>query len=227
VPTLNEAEGMREIMPRVKPEWCDQVLVVDGCSSDDTVAYARERGYDVVVQRTKGLRYAYTEGFPHIRGDYVITFSPDGNSIPELIPELIAKAREGYDMVIASRYLGAAKSYDDDAVTRFGNWMFTTMINLLFRGHYTDSMVMYRIYRTSLFRELDLHREFSYWQERLFRTVVGIEPLLSARAAKRKLRISEIPGDEPKRLWGRRKLQIVRWGCAHVVQLLWEVVYWR
>src|SRR4051794_40223674 len=98
VPTLNELEGMRIIMPRVKSEWFEQILVVDGNSTDGTVDYARELGYEVIIQRRKGIRHAYIEAMPAVRGDVVITFSPDGNCVPELIPELIAKMSEGYDM---------------------------------------------------------------------------------------------------------------------------------
>ena len=59
VPTLNEIDGMRAIMPQVDPGWCDQVLVVDGGSTDGTQDYARAQGYDIVVQRQRGIRYAY------------------------------------------------------------------------------------------------------------------------------------------------------------------------
>src|SRR5512137_2141512 len=93
--TLNEVEGMKAIMPQVKKEWCDQILIADGHSTDGTVEYAKEMGYDVYVQKTRGLRFAYQEVWPLIKGDWVITFSPDGNSPPEYIPQLIAKMQEG------------------------------------------------------------------------------------------------------------------------------------
>jgi glycosyltransferase involved in cell wall biosynthesis len=130
VPTLNEIDGMKTIMPKIKPEWCDQILIVDGQSTDGTAEYAREQGYDVVIQQEKGMRHAYMEALPHVKGDVILTFSPDGNSIPELIPDCINKLKEGYDMVIVSRYAKGAKSYDDDAITSFGNWLFTTTIKL-------------------------------------------------------------------------------------------------
>jgi hypothetical protein len=50
----------------------------------------------------------------------MMTFSPDGNSVPELILQLRIKMEEGYDMVIVSRYLGEAASEDDDSITGFG-----------------------------------------------------------------------------------------------------------
>jgi glycosyltransferase involved in cell wall biosynthesis len=228
VVALEEVDGLRAMMPRVKPEWCNQILLVDGDSRDGSVEYARAQGYDVVVQQGRGIRAAYFEGFPHVTGEYVITFSPDGNSVPELIPQLIAKIREGpYDMVIASRYLPPATSDDDDWLTAFGNWMLTRLVNVLHRGHYTDAMVIYRIYRTALFWELDLHRHEAYATEKLLQTDIGVEPLLSVRAAKRRLRVAEIPGDEPPRVGGERKLQPFRWGGAYILQILRECVYWR
>ncbi len=225
--TMNEIDGMRVIMPRIQREWCDQILVVDGNSVDGTVEYAREHGYEVLIQKKKGIRHAFIEAFPLVKGDVVITFSPDGNSIPELIPYLIAKYKEGYDMVIASRYAPGAKSEDDDLMTAFGNWCFTKTINFLHGGRYTDAMVIYRIYRTNLLTELDLDKEESYAPEKLFRTVIGVEPLLSVRCAKRKLKVAEIPGSEPPRIGGERKLLPFRWGGAYLVQFFRELYYWK
>ncbi len=228
VPTLNEIDGMKTVMPLIKPEWCDQILVVDGQSKDGTAEYARKLGYDVVVQQKKGMRHAYMEAWPHVKGDVVLTFSPDGNSIPELIPACIAKMKEGYDMVIVSRYAPDAKSYDDDIVTGFGNWLFTTTINLLHGGHYTDAMVIYRAYRKDLIAELGLDKDSSYeFEERLFGTNVSWEPLLSVRCAKRKLKYIDIPGDEPAREGGERKLQVLRWGAAYMFEVLREVFVWK
>jgi glycosyltransferase involved in cell wall biosynthesis len=223
IPTLNEIDGMKAIMPRIKNEWVDQILFVDGGSTDGTVEYAAAQGYPLVRQVQKGIRYAYIEALPHIGGDVVITFSPDGNSIPELLPPLIDKMREGYDMVIVSRYAPGAHSDDDDRVTAFGNFMFTKLINLFHGGKYTDAMVMYRAWRKDIFTALDLDKDASYaTEERLFNTRVGVEPLLSIRAAKRKLKCAEIPGDEPPRIGGDRKLQVLRWGAAYMYEVLRE-----
>jgi glycosyltransferase involved in cell wall biosynthesis len=221
--TQNEIEGMRAIMPQVRPEWVDQILVVDGNSTDGTAEYARSMGYDVYIQKQPGLRAAYQEAWSLVRGDYVITFSPDGNSPPEYIPQLIEKIGEGYDMVIGSRYFEDATSEDDDIVTGFGNWLFTTTINLLHRGHYSDAMTIYRIYRSELFYELGLDRDDTYAvYEKLFFTRIGVEPILSVRAAKAGLKIADIACPEPARIGGERKLQVVRWGLAYMSQVFWE-----
>jgi len=228
VMTLNEIDGMRAIMPLVNRQWCDQIIVVDGGSTDGTIEWARDHGYEVYVQKQRGFRHAYTEVMPLVRGDVIVTFSPDGNSIASLIPNLIEKMREGYDMVIVSRYLDGAKSVDDSLVTGFGNWLFTRTVNILHGGRYTDAMVIFRAYRKSLVRELDLDRDDAYAAaERLFRTKISWEPLLSVRAAKRRLKIAEIPGDEPPRIGGKRKLQVLKWGAAYYFQFLRELFIWK
>lgn len=228
IPTLNEEVGMRAIMPKVDRSLFEQILVVDGKSKDKTVEVARKMGFDVVIQESPGIRGAYMDALPHIKGDAILTFSPDGNSIPELLKPCIDKFNEGYDMVIVSRYAPGAKSYDDDAVTGFGNWLFTNSINFFHRAKYTDAMVIYRIYRKALIRELDLHKDESYsFEEKLFRTRISWEPLLSIRAAKRRLKLADIPGDEPAREGGERKLQVLKWGAAYYFEILREIFWWR
>lgn len=228
VPVLNEIDGMREIMPKINKQWCDQVIILDGGSKDGTPEYGKDMGYFVYIQKKGGIRNAYNEVLPFITGDVIITFSPDGNSIPELIPELIKKIAEGYDMVIASRYLGGAKSQDDDFITAFGNWLFTRTINLLHRGKYTDAMVIYRAYKKQLIYDLELNKDSGYLTaEKLFNTQISWEPLLSVRAAKKRARVTEIPGDEPPRIGGERKLKVLKWGAAYYFQFIREIFCWR
>ncbi len=228
IPTLNEEVGMREIMPKVDRSLFHQILVVDGKSSDRTVEIAREMGFEVVIQERPGVRGAYLDAWPHVTGDAVLTFSPDGNSLIECLEPCIKKFNEGYDMVIVSRYAPGAKSYDDDAVTGFGNWLFTNSINFFHRARYTDAMVIYRIYRKDLVTELDLDKDESYaFEEKIFNTDVSWEPLMSIRAAKRRLKIAEVPGDEPARVGGVRKLQILRWGASFYWEILRELFVWH
>ena len=228
IPTLNEVDGMKTIMPKIHKEWYDQLLVVDGQSTDGTIEHCKAMGYPTVIQKKKGMRHAYMEALPHITGDVILTFSPDGNSIPELIPQCIEKMKEGYDMVIVSRYAQGAKSYDDDLITGFGNKMFTTFINFFHGGHYTDAMVIYRAYKKKLISDLDLDKDESYtFEEKLFTTTVSWEPLLSIRCAKRKLKVADIPGDEPAREGGVRKLQVLRWGAAYMFEVFREIFIWR
>ncbi|MEO5360872.1 MAG: glycosyltransferase family 2 protein [Nitrospirota bacterium] len=228
IPTFNEIIGLRQIMPMIKREWVDEIVFVDGNSTDGTIDYIRENNYTLFLEKVPGVRRAMIEAIRSVTSDVLITFSPDGNCLPELIPKLVDKMREGYDMVIVSRYADGAKSYDDNIITGFGNWLFTNTINFLHGGSYTDVMGIYRAYKKELVSSLDLDKDITYTTpEKLFRTRLFWEPILSTRAAKRKLKITEIAGDEPKRIGGEAKLQTIKWGAAYMYQVLRDKVWWK
>lgn len=203
-------------MPQIKKEWYDQLIIVDAGSTDGTIEYAKKHGYNLFVQKEKGFGAAFSEAMKKVTGDVAIMFSPDGNSDPKKIPELIQKMKEGYDLVIASRYLEGARSYDDDIVTAFGNKMFTGFVNVLFGSRITDFLVMYRAFRTDLVRELEIHTHTVAW---------GSQILL--RALKKRLKIGEIPADEPPRIGGVRKMHPVKNGIQELVMILKEFIIRR
>jgi hypothetical protein len=95
-------------------------------------------------------------------------------------------------MVIASRYKDGAKSEDDSLLSGIANWGFTKIVNILFHGHYTDAGVIYRAFRKELIASLKMDNSkgepFDY--------------ISSIRVAKAKLRATEIPSDEPRRIGG-------------------------
>jgi glycosyltransferase involved in cell wall biosynthesis len=208
--TLNEIEGVKFTMPRIKKDWVDEILFVDGGSKDGTREYLEDNGYKVIDQRSKGVCGAYWEGIEAATGDIIIPFSPDNNSMPELIPALVSRIKKGYDMVIASRYLDGAKSYDDDLVTAWGNWMFTKLANLFFRARFTDTLVMFRAFRKDIVESLKMDEK----KRPVF------EYQLCIRCAKQGLRVAEIPADEPKRIGGKRKMRPRYNGST----LLWQMI---
>ena len=223
--TLNEIDGVKEILPKIKDNWCKEIIVLDGKSKDGTIEWCESNNYKVVIQQNPGVRAAMEEVMPHVKTKYVITISPDGNCDVNFIPAIIKKLEEGDDLVIGSRYLGDAKSYDDDIVTAFGNWLFTKTVNILFSASFTDVMVIYRGWPVKLIDDLKLIKKNAYSiPERIWFTKIGIEPLMSVRAAVAKKKISEVPAGEPERIGGERKLQIIRWGGAYYTQFWLEFI---
>ncbi len=120
LPVLNEIEGLRLTLPQIDRSLFTEILAVDGKSTDGSVEYMRDCGVRIITQVKPGIQNAVLEGIAKVRTDCVVEFSPDGNCIPELLPDLVAKLREGYDIVVISRYLGDATSSDDTALTCCG-----------------------------------------------------------------------------------------------------------
>ena len=116
--TLDEIDGVSAIMPQVKKEWAEQIVFVDGGSTDGTIEKAKELGFEVIHQKNKnkGEGNACRIGTDATQSDYVMFFSPDGNDLPEDIPKLIEKTKEGYDVVHISRF--GKNSVSEDA-----NWI--------------------------------------------------------------------------------------------------------
>lgn len=205
---LNEIEAIRQVLPQIKSEWVDEILVVDGGSTDGTIEYCESLGYPVLRQKERGYGRGMMELIDAAKGDIIIEFMGDGNCKVDAIPRLVAKIQEGYDLVIASRYMSGARSYDDTAITRLGNWAFTRLINVLFRAHYDDAMMGYRAYRKDAFRQLEMDSPGL-----CFPTQGSIQ------FARFGFRVTEIPSDEPARLGGVRKAKNVGTGlelCAMI-----------
>jgi glycosyltransferase involved in cell wall biosynthesis len=212
LPTLNEYDGFKEIFPQIDRTLFDDILVVDGGSTDGTVEYAIANNLRIMSQlkTRKGLGNAVIDSISTLKTDCVIEFSLDGNCMVEQLPELVQRLREGYDLVVVSRYLPPAKSADDNFVTAFGNFMFTRMTRWLGNYPITDALTIYRGFDVNFIR----YPEF----EGMLKGPV-FEPLISAIACARNLKIFEIPGDEPKRIGGVSKMSVTYNGSCILLMI--------
>ena len=214
--TLDEIEAVNMIMPQVKKEWADKIVFVDGDSKDGTVEKAKELGFEVIHQKNKGEGNACRVGTDATDSDFVMFFSPDGNDVPGDIPQLIQKTKEGYDIVHISRFGKNSISDDANWLERFGNNMFTFLVNTFFGGNYTDALNGFRIIKRSIWNELKTDARF-----------LNIEQQTCIRLAKLKIPIYEIEGREPKRIGGVRKMRPLTTGAQLSYQIIKEYIKWK
>lgn len=198
---INEIDGMRAMMPQISADWYDELVIVDGGSTDGTIEYARAQGYDLFVQQQKGVGGALKEAVARVTGDVVILYAPDGSFIVDRIPAMLDKIRDGYDIVNVTRYGYGATSQDDTFWTNAGNKTFTLFVNLFFgrRFTFTDFLYTYVAFKRDLVRELQVDDNLITWTQ-----------ILMLRAILKGKRIVEIPGSEPKRIGGEVKVPKVK-----------------
>jgi glycosyltransferase involved in cell wall biosynthesis len=228
MPVLNEIEGLKIILPQIDRSLFDEIVIIDGGSTDGTTEYCQEQGITVLRQQNKGIPDAEDYAYHNTTGDIVIMFTPDGNSLPELLPNLCNKMREGYDMVIVSRYKDSAKSLDDGLITGLGNKLFTILVNVLFKAKYTDVLVGYRGYQRTAIDKMKLFRfTEEHWLRKRWFYMNSWELGSAIRAAKLGLKVTEMPGMEPARIGGQSKLSIIKNGTGALLQIIHDMIYFK
>jgi len=193
--TLNEAGSIPRVLQEIPKDAVDEILVVDGHSTDGTPEIVRKSGHNVIPEEGKGFGMAYITGARHAKGDTLIFTTGDGSQDPKDIPKLIAKMKEGYKVVLASRYAKGGSSEDDTPITFIGNKCFTFITNLLHGTRVSDSLYMYAAIDKKTFFELDLkYPSFEFCVE------------VPIKAHRKGHKIGEVPVHERKRFHGTKKV---------------------
>ncbi len=202
IPTLNEADNIAHVIARI-PSWVDEVLVVDGHSTDGTGEIARAARADVVVidQLGRGKGDALACGFNAAKGDIIVMLNADGSTDPAEIPRFVAALRTGADFAKGTRFAMGGGSADITRVRRAGNRALGALVNRMWGVQFTDLCYGYNAFwRTCL---PDLHIDCNGFE---------VETLLNIKAARNRLRIVEVPSYESTRLSGDSNLSARRDG---------------
>jgi glycosyltransferase involved in cell wall biosynthesis len=162
LPAKNEAEGLRLALPGVRELLPNaQVIVVDDGSTDATAAVARELGATVLSSPySMGNGAAIKRGARAATGDIIVFMDADGQHNVQLIPRLLARMDEGYDMVVGARGWGDQASMGRGLANGLYNWIASRMTGF----EVADLTSGFRAVRADKFREF-LHllpNGFSY-----------------------------------------------------------------
>ncbi len=212
IPALNEARNIPHVFATL-PLWVDEVVLVDGHSTDGTVAVAREIRPDIkiVTQQGAGKGDALAAGFAACSGDIIVMIDGDGSTDGREIVQFVSALVAGADFAKGSRFASGGRSDDITVGRRYGNRMLNVLVNRMFGTQYTDLCYGYN----------------AFWARHLDAMAVDcsgfeVETLMSIRAAKAGLWIQEIPSYERSRLYGSSNLRAIRDGWRILKVILRE-----
>ena len=184
IPAYDEAATIGEVLERIAALDLDaQVIVVDDGSRDATAAIAEAAGATVIRQANQGKGAAIRRAIREADGDIAVIQDADMEYDPADVPALIEPiVRGAADVVFGSRLRGGKPQRAFLFWHLVGNRFLSLVTNALFNTTLSDMETGYKAFRTEILRSLDL-RENGF----------GIEPEITGKVCKRKLRIYELP----------------------------------
>jgi dolichol-phosphate mannosyltransferase len=216
MPTYNEAENIKKVIPSLlqilkESRIQGYILVVDDSSPDGTAEIAEEIGRETglvgVLKRPRklGLGSAYIDGFKHVIENmsmvkYVCEMDADGSHPAEILPEMVALAeKEGYDIIIASRYISRGRWEEKSLIRRIISRGANLLARISTGINVSDLTSGYRVIRLSVLKEV-VDRLSELNSGYIFQ--VELIHLLHKAGA----RIGEYPLIFKPRMYGRSKL---------------------
>jgi glycosyltransferase involved in cell wall biosynthesis len=189
VPAYNEAATIQEVLDRVAALDLDkQIVVVDDGSTDGTgelvERWRKSRdGVHLVRQENRGKGSAIRAAIPFVDGEIAVIQDADMEYDPADVPALIEPIERGVaDVVFGSRLSGGKPQRAYLFWHLVGNRFLSLLTNLLYNTTISDMETGYKAFRVEVLRSLDLRQDD-----------FGIEPEITAKICKRKLRVYELP----------------------------------
>lgn len=202
VPALDEAPSLVSLYDRVDAVFRSldhdfEFILIDDGSRDETPAVAdrlRDQHDNVIVirhYRNQGKSIALMQGFEAAKGDVAVTMDADLQDKPEMIPRLLAKMDEGYDLVNGQR-VDRQDFNSRKSVSSIYNWLISRVFNIEVRDVNCGLKAMRREVYTTIDLQGDLHR------------------LIPVLAALKAFKIVEVPVEHDSRKFGKSKYRLLR-----------------
>lgn len=212
IPARNEAATVGKVIEAVKP-FADEVLVIDGHSTDGTAATAEASGAAVYQDFGRGKGDGIRKAIEVATGDIIVFIDADGSHDPLDIPHMVAPIAAGdAALVLGSRWTGGSDELSGDTsmfIRSTGSAFITLLINYRWGTRLTDVENGYRAISTETARDINL-KEHGF----------TIEQEMVMKCLKKGYTVSEIPTHEYRRMSGSSDLAV--WKVLH--KFAWSLI---
>lgn len=214
IPAYNEEENIENVVTYITENYpqYDYVVVNDG-SKDRTAEICRERSYELLDLPTNlglagafqaGLKYAYVKGY-----SYAIQFDADGQHRPEFIQAMLDRMKEGYDIVIGSRFLNQRKSR---SLRMLGSKMLTVAIKMTTKVRVADPTSGMRMFSRPMIKEFAQNLNY------------GPEPDTVSYLLKNGAKVSEVQVKMEERQFGESYLNLAG-SAKYMAKMLVSILF--
>jgi glycosyltransferase involved in cell wall biosynthesis len=218
IPTLNEVKNLPLVLPYIPTDIVDEVILVDGLSTDHTVEVARNLlpSIWVILEKKKGKGIAMRRGYAESSGDILVVIDADGSHDPREIPRFVQALLEGADFVKGSRFAPSGGTTDMPFLRKAGNWALTSLVNILFSQTFTDLCYGFHAFWRHCLDYLNLKAVNGF----------EVDTSIYLQAVRNRLKVVDVPSFEGLRFYGNGKLQTFPDGLRVLRTILREwVVY--
>jgi len=194
IPAHNEEQSIGKVINDIPKDLVSEVVVVNNNSSDKTPIIAQKHGATVLNETQTGYAYACLKGIDYARNknerpEIIVFLDGDYSDYPEQMGDIVKPIIEDdMDMVIGSRKLGLTQEGALLPQQVFGNWLATTLINLLYGVKFTD-LGPFRAIRFERLIKLEMTDRTYGWTAEM-----------QIRAAKKKYKCAEVPVNYRRRI---------------------------
>ena len=194
IPAYNEEQSIAHVIADIPKNWVSEIVVVNNGSTDRTAEVASNAGATVLHQPQPGYGNACIMGIEYLRDpskspDILVFMDGDYSDYPEQLYEVAEAIINGKaDFVIGSRALGNREDGSMTFPQVFGNWLATSMMKWFYKTSYTD-LGPFRAIGFKQLLALDM-------KDRTYGWTVEMQ----VKAAKQKLRVTEVPVNYKKRI---------------------------
>ncbi len=202
-----EADNLRVLLPKIKEQMSKvqedyEINVIDTKEpTDDTSDVCKEHGANYYNQELPGFGGAYKKGISVAKGDSLLALDSDGSHDPKYIPAIVAKYKEGYNVVIGSRYTKGGETSDKKSsqlMSHVLNFVFGIVMGIKAK----DLSTNFRIYNMEQLGKVDLTCvNYDVLEEVLVK--------IKAVTGKKNFSLAESPISFNKRLYGESKRRLI------------------
>ena len=214
IPAYNEEENIEAVVTFIQQQYnqYDYIVVNDG-SKDRTADICRQNGYELLNLPINlglagafqaGLKYAYLKGY-----SYAIQFDADGQHRPEFIEPMLERIKQGYDIVIGSRFVNLKKG---NSLRMVGSKMITVAIKMTTGIRVSDPTSGMRMFSRNMIKEFAQNLNY------------GPEPDTVSYLLKNGAKISEVPVRMEERQAGESYLNLANSG-KYMMKMLISILF--